>query len=328
MVLQIEHLRKEYRRGVRANEDISLSVAAGEVYGLLGHNGAGKTTLVNQVAGLVKPTAGVIRLAGGDPVANPGLARRMCAVQPQAQVPLMGVSPRQAIEVIARIRGASKHQARARTDRLLATLDIEKWQAVPGERLSGGVRRLTAFCLAAVHPGRVVMLDEPSNDVDPVRRRLLWEQVRALADEGCAVLLVTHNVAEAERSVDRLAVLQHGRIAATGTPAQLRAQADGDLRLELATCSSHLPEVPFAAGRPTQDRQRTVIPIAANAASLAVQWAQRLRDDGVIREFSLVPASLEDVYLQLSGDSSRTDDRLDNNHPSPHEPYPSDTKED
>jgi ABC-2 type transport system ATP-binding protein len=228
----------------------------------------------------------------------------------------------------SRLRGACRQQARARTSRLLTALDIEKWQAVPGERLSGGVRRLTAFCLAAVHPGRVVMLDEPSNDVDPVRRRLLWEQVRALAGEGCAVLLVTHNVAEAERSVDRLAVLQHGRIAATGTPAQLRAHAGGDLRLELATCGSHLPEAPFAVGQPSQDRQRTVIPIAANAASLAVRWAQRLRDHDVIREFSLVPVSLEDAYLQLSGHSSPAGDQPGSNHPSPRQPYPSGTKED
>lgn len=83
------------------------------------------------------------------------------------------------------------------------------------------MRRLTAFCMAAVEPGRVVMFDEPTNDVDPVRRRLLWGQVRALADDGCAVVLVTHNVVEAERAVQRLVILDQGRVVAQGSPAEL-----------------------------------------------------------------------------------------------------------
>jgi ABC-2 type transport system ATP-binding protein len=312
VVLEIEHLCKEYHRGVRANDDVSLSVAPGEVFGLLGHNGAGKTTLVNQVVGLVRPTSGSIRLAGDDLVADPRHARRICAVQPQAQVPLMGVAPRKAIETVARIRGASRQVARLRTGRLLAALDIEQWAAVPGDRLSGGVRRLTAFCLAAVWPGRVVILDEPTNDVDPMRRRLLWRQVRALADEDCALLLVTHNVVEAERSVDRLSVLHRGRVVATGRPAELRAQAGGDLRLELTVAPGrYLPTPPFAAG-PSRSATgtRTVVPISTAAAAIAVQWAQRIREDGVIDEFALAPMSLEDVYLRLSSDNNEADGHL------------------
>jgi ABC-2 type transport system ATP-binding protein len=221
MVLEVSHLRKVYKRGVVANDDISLSVAPGEVYGLLGHNGAGKTTLINQVAGIARPTSGTIRLAGGDPVADPDFARRMCSVQAQAQVPLMGVSPREAIDVIARIRGASRAEARAATARLLGSLDIERWANTRGELLSGGVRRLVAFAMAAVWPGQLVILDEPTNDVDPVRRRLMWEQVRALVDDGRAVLVVTHNVIEAERGLDRLSILSRGRVLASGTPAEL-----------------------------------------------------------------------------------------------------------
>jgi ABC-2 type transport system ATP-binding protein len=108
------------------------------------------------------------------------------------------VTPRQAIELMARFRGAGRRRARQRTAELIAGLNLEPWAATAGQQLSGGVRRLTAFCMAAAEPGRVVMLDEPTNDVDPVRRRLLWQQIRALADAGSAVLLVTHGVAEAE----------------------------------------------------------------------------------------------------------------------------------
>ena len=213
-LLQIEELTKVYRSssrareaGTRANDGITLAIGEGEVFGLLGHNGAGKTTLVNQVVGLLRPTSGTTRIDGGDMVADPGLARRLCSFQAQAQVPIDGLTPRQAIDLLGQLRGASKADTQCRRQHLVEALDLGEWLDVDASRLSGGVKRLVAFAMAAVTPGRVVMLDEPTNDVDPVRRRLLWRQVRTLADHGAAVLLVTHNVIEAERSVDRLAIL-------------------------------------------------------------------------------------------------------------------------
>lgn len=111
MLLEIADLVKVYRRGVRANDGISLRVDAGEVLGLLGHNGAGKTTLLNQVVGLVRPTSGRIRIDGRDPVADPAMARRLCSLQPQAHAPLDGVTPRQAIETIVRLSGVTRRGA-------------------------------------------------------------------------------------------------------------------------------------------------------------------------------------------------------------------------
>ena len=197
MLLEIENLTKVYRTGVRANDGIDLSIESGEVFGLLGHNGAGKTTLVNQVVGLLKPTSGSIRIDGSDLVADPGLARRLCSFQAQSQVPIDGLTPRQAIDLLGQLRGASEADVRHRRARLVDGLELGEWLDVDAARLSGGVKRLVAFAMAAVTPGRLVMLDEPTNDVDPVRRRLLWQQVRELADHGSAVLLVTHNVVEA-----------------------------------------------------------------------------------------------------------------------------------
>lgn len=313
-MLTIEDLVKRYRDGTRANDGISLHVEAGEVVGLLGHNGAGKTTLINQVAGLVVPTSGTIRVDGCDPVAEPATARRMVSVMPQAHAPLAGVTPRQAIRTMARIRGMSKRAATERAAELLDALDLGTWADTTGERLSGGVRRLTAYGMAAADPGRVAMLDEPTNDVDPVRRRLLWQQIRELADRGCAVLLVTHNVVEAERSVDRIVVMGSGKVMAEGTAAQLRARAVGDLRLELtAAVPDGLPDLPAhipVAGLPLRSSRRLAVPLASGAAPAALAWAQELRDAGHIDEFALVPVGLEDVYLQLVGgeDGPGTDD--------------------
>jgi ABC-2 type transport system ATP-binding protein len=232
-VLEIQNLSKVYGRDVWANDDISLSVQAGEVFGLLGPNGAGKTTLVNQVIGLLAPSAGEIRIGGVDVVANPGHARQACSFQPQSQVPIEGLTPLQAIELVGRLRGASKERVRQRARQLIEALEMSAWAEKSGERLSGGARRLSAFCMAAVTPGQLVILDEPTNDIDPLRRRLLWREVRKLADEGAAVLLVTHNVLEAERSVDRLAIIDQGRVVGLGTPATLKGHENGYLRLEL-----------------------------------------------------------------------------------------------
>jgi ABC-2 type transport system ATP-binding protein len=301
-VLEIRDLTKAYRRGAAANDRISLSAAEGEVFGLLGHNGAGKTTLVNQIVGLLKPDAGTIRIDGRDVIRDPGFARRMCALQPQAQVPISGLTPRHAIELIGRLRGAPAADVRARTARLVEELDIGEWLDTDGSRLSGGVKRLTSFCMAAVAPGRLVILDEPTNDVDPVRRRLLWDQVRALAAEGVAVLLVTHNVIEAERSVDRLAILDHGTVIADGTPGELKSAVADELRLELVVePGASVEEVPAFVRNRTGGGSRVVASVAATHAGDAVRWADALRREGRIEAFGLAPATLEDVYVELVG---------------------------
>lgn len=306
MLLEIDNLTKVYRKGVRANDGISIQVDAGQVLGLLGHNGAGKSTLLNQVVGSVKPTAGTIRIDGHDPVADPDLARRLCSLQPQAQVPFQGITPRQAIEIMARIRGASRRRARQRTGELLAALDLEPWADQVGQRVSGGVQRLTAFCMAAAEPGRLVMFDEPTNDVDPVRRRLLWAQVRALGQAGCAVVLVTHNVVEAERVVQRLVLLDQGRVVAQGTPSELRGDSADRLRLELVavdepTARRLAGELTAAEPAVVRSGRRVTVPVDPPAAAALLAWAQREREAGRVDEFAVTPVSLEDVYIRLVG---------------------------
>ncbi len=308
MLLEIQGLTKTYRsrirrgRDVRANDGIDLSVEAGQVFGLLGHNGAGKTTLVNQIIGLLRPDSGSIRLDGRDAIADPGSARRACSLQPQAQLPIDGLTPDQAIELIGRLRGGDRGEVRARRDRFIEELSLGEWRRTDGQRLSGGVKRLVSFAMAAVVPGKVVILDEPTNDVDPVRRRLLWQQVRRLADEGAAVLLVTHNVVEAERSVDRLAILDRGRVIAQGTPAELKDGIADELRLELVLEPAATAPLPASfIERYVPNGTRAVATIPAARAGDAVAWADDLRRDGIIEEYSVAPATLEDVYIELVG---------------------------
>ena len=300
-LLEVRDLTKSYGRGVLANDGLSLEVGEGEVFGLLGPNGAGKTTLVSQVLGLVRPTSGRILLDGVDVAADPGAARRACSYQPQGAAPLEGMTPLEAITLTGRLRGGGRAEVRRRAEELLAALDLDAWRSrvVP---LSGGVARLVSFCMAAVHPVRLAVLDEPTNDVDPLRRRLLWEQVRRLADAGTGVLLVTHNVAEAERCVDRLAIVDHGRVQVSGTPAALKAELGGALRLELVLEQGRpAPALPSYLTSPVLAGRRLVTQAALDDAGAAVTWARDAQEAGLVAEFQLSPASLEDVYVRSVG---------------------------
>ena len=303
-VLAIEDLHKHFGSGphaVRANAGVTMRVGAGEVVGLLGHNGAGKTTLVNQVVGLLCPTSGSIRLDGVDAVANPALARRLTNVQAQANVPITGLTPLTAIDLVGRIRGGRPRQTRRSAEELIDALDLGEWARTPAQKISGGVARLTAFAMCAVVPGRLVILDEPTNDVDPVRRRLLWDQIRLLAEAGAAVLLVTHNVREAERAVDRLTILDHGHVIAEGTPAALVAGHGSPFVLEVSRTPSRRIEPPAGMSLTQHDAVRASVAVDSQRTTQAVEWAAQALKDGAIERYELAPISLEDVYVDLTG---------------------------
>ncbi|GAA2026012.1 ABC transporter ATP-binding protein [Yaniella flava] len=315
--LTISGLTRRFGKVV-ANDDISLRIRPGEVVGLLGHNGAGKTTLVSQLVGLLRPDAGSIHLGDIDAVAHPAAARRQVAVQSQSQAPIDGLTPRAAIEIACRLRGLSAAESKMTTKAIAEELNIEGYldrRALPeGGGLSGGIRRLTSFAMAAAAPTPLLVLDEPTNDVDAGRRRFLWNAVRRRADEGAGVLLVTHNVTEAERIVDDLVILDRGKVVASGSPAQLRGTEDHDVRLEL-----HLPfadadplasETPAAGIPPVRSQARRgrhlILRLASEYAGQAVVWANALRATEQITGYGLAPTSLEDAYLAYTSATHNT----------------------
>ena len=286
-----------------ANDGITLQVEPGEVYGLLGPNGAGKSTLVKQTMGLLKPTSGRITLGELDLVADPDAARQLCSYLPQAQMPIDAFRVHEAIELAGRIRGAEMSRVRLRTAALIDALDLGEWRNTLGTRLSGGVKRLVGFCMAVVSPGHLVILDEPTNDVDPLRRRLLWDQIRGLGAHGCSVLLVTHNVLEAEKAVDRLALIAGGHLVAEGTPSSLKAADRDQMRLQVMLApGAQTPELPAWSGSPVRVGNHLVTTIAENDTSSGIVWAAGLIDAGVAEEYALGATSLEDAYIRLTSD--------------------------
>lgn len=303
MLLEIKDIHKIYRKGkVKANDGISLSVEKGEIFGLLGPNGAGKTTLVRQIIGLAKPDSGSIIIDGVDAVANPGYAREKCSFQSQTQAPTNGLTPLQAIQLVGKIRGGKTVEVKRRTRELIDRLQMKEWENTIGLNSTGGVQRLVAFCMAVIVPGSIVILDEPTNDIDPLRRRLLWQEVQGVAETGSAVLLVTHNVLEAERVVNRLAIIDQGKVKGTGTPAELKTGDNGSMRLELILePGKEITDLPAFLTNPITTNRRILARVSQDRIPEAIERANTWKNDGLIEEYSLSPTTLEDVYINMVG---------------------------
>ncbi len=301
-LLKTDNLCKSYVKNVRVNDNVSLSLERGEIFGLLGPNGAGKTTLVKQIMGLVKPDAGSITIDNVDIIAHPGYARQVCSFQAQTQVPISGLTARQAIELVGRVRGGSAGNVRNRTSELLKYLEMEEWSRKNAAVFSGGVRRLVAFCMAVVVPGLVVILDEPTNDIDPLRRRLLWQQVRNMVNLGSTVLLVTHNVLEAERAVDRLAIMDRGKVISMGTPGSLKGNNGQNMRFELTLePGAVLKQTPGYLNNTVTSGRRFIARLNESNIGAVTQWAADLKEKGIAEEYSVGPITMEDIYLKLLG---------------------------
>lgn len=300
-ILRVAGLTKLYRRGqVRANDGIDLEVESGEIFGLLGPNGAGKTTLVRQVVGLLRPSGGSIRLFSDDIVRSPERASEHVAYFGQRPITLDTLRPHEALEATGRLRGmtaeAARRAARAWIDRLGLSGDAGRYI----KKLSGGQQKLCAFGLAMIGDRPLLVLDEPTNDLDPLNRRLLWDILRERRNQGASILLVTHNVHEAEQVLDRVAVIDGGKVRVHGRVADLKRRVDDRLRLDVR------PDGPATGLRAALARLGRIVEtdghwrllLTADELPQALAALTALR--GELEEFRVVPPSLEDVYVAQS----------------------------
>ncbi|MEU8759181.1 ABC transporter ATP-binding protein [Streptomyces sp. NPDC048659] len=292
---------------VRATDGISLDVAGGEIFGLLGPNGAGKSTLVRQLTGLMRPDSGTVRMLGHDLVRHPERASRLLAHLGQESTALDELTVALAAETTARLRGLDARAARAERDAVLDELGLAEIAGRPLKKLSGGQRRLACVAAALVGERPVLVLDEPTTGMDPVARRAVWAAVdRRRAERGATVLLVTHNVIEAETVLDRVAVIDRGRVIACDTPAGLKERVAGEVRVDLVwreRAPLDLPEV--AALRPAAQEtgRRWTLRLAPDEARAAVAAVTGGAAFAALDDFTLATPSLEDVYLALGGEN-------------------------
>jgi ABC-2 type transport system ATP-binding protein len=306
----VRGLTRRHRSGdvvVLANDHVDLDVPAGEVFGILGPNGAGKTTLVRQLMGLLRPDEGSIELFGHDVVARPDLPARLVAYLGQSDLALAELPVATAIETTGRMRGLSKAAARAERDAVLAELELDSLADRPLGKISGGQRRLACVATALVGARPVLVLDEPTTGLDPRSRRAVWEALRRRRDAaGVTVVLITHNVLEAETVLDRVAVLDAGRVIACDTPGRLKALVDADVRLELAWRDEPPaadPTVQWLGETATRSGRRWTVHLPQDRAREALAQLTTGPAFAALDDFSLATPSLEDVYLSLGGTS-------------------------
>lgn len=290
---------------VRATDGVELDVRRGEVFGLLGPNGAGKSTLVRQLTGLLRPDTGSVEILGHDIVRHPERAARLLAYLGQESSALDELTVSLAAETTGRLRGLDAASARAERDAVLEELGLTPIAGRALKKLSGGQRRLACFAAALVGERPLLVLDEPTTGMDPVARRAVWAAVdRRRAERGTTVLLVTHNVIEAETVLDRVAVLDQGRVIACDSPAGLKAQVAGEVRVELVwreRAPLEVPEVAVLRERAVESGRRWTLRLAPEEARAVVATVTGGTAFAALDDFTLATPSLEDVYLALGG---------------------------
>ncbi len=309
--VEAHDLVKTYPGGVRALDGLSVSVAPGQVFALLGPNGAGKSTTVKILTTLARPDSGTARVAGHDVLRHPDRVRRAIGAVSQRTGADPVATGRDNLMLQARLYGLRGAAARQRVGELLERFDLAGAAGRLVRTYSGGMQRRLDVAIGLVHQPEVLFLDEPTTGLDPESRAAMWTEILRLAtDEGTAILLTTHQLEEADRLADRLAIVDNGRIVATGTPDQLKGELRGDaVHLELRTAPDAAAErqlrgaIAAVAGLRDLTVDGTRISTRADEGAAAVPAALAALDRvGVaVATVTVARPSLDDVYLRYAG---------------------------
>ncbi len=304
-VIEVTGLQKKYGELV-AVDGVSFRAEPGQIFGLLGPNGAGKTTTIGCISGLLEPTAGSVRVLGHDVVSDGRAARQQLGVVPQELALYEDLSATENLQFWGGAYGLRGAELKARLREVLTAVGLLDRAREPVKRFSGGMKRRLNLACGILHRPKILLLDEPTAGVDPQSRMRLLELVREEVARGACVLYTTHYLEEAESLCDRLAIVDHGKIIAAGTLAELRAMAgENDLLLLNGRFD---PERARAALQTVGGVE--VVQAGPDAVRLASREATRklaeifgaLAAGGAdIRETTLTQPSLETLFIKLTG---------------------------
>jgi ABC-2 type transport system ATP-binding protein len=285
--IEIEGLSKSFGDH-RVLDDLDLKVATGTVLALLGPNGAGKTTLISILSTLLAPDAGTVRVGGFDVSRDPGAVRRMISVTGQQAAVDDVLTATENLELVGRLSGLDRRAARRRAAQLVEAFGLAGAAGRTVRTYSGGMRRRLDLSLSLVTRPEVIFLDEPTTGLDTRSRQALWEIIAGLTREGVTVLLTTQYLEEADRLADRVAVLDHGRLVALGSPGELKARVGAEV-LEVRACDETVLAERAVDGSPESLRR-------------ALAELEDLAGPGT--RFALRRPSLDDVFLALTEEAA------------------------
>jgi ABC-2 type transport system ATP-binding protein len=308
LIVEIEALTKVYeaKQRVVAVDGVDLELKQGEIFGLLGPNGAGKTTTISIATTRALPTSGTVRIAGIDVVAHPAHARKHIGVVPQFNTLDRSLTVYENLYYHCRYFGFSHSQSKARALELLAQFLLSERKDAYPQALSGGLAQRVQIARAIAHRPTVLFLDEPSAGLDPQSRMAMWTAVEGLRKEGITVLLTTHYMEEADELSDRVAIIDHGRTLALGSPEKLKqtfgAHTIFNLKLKsqdgLDALIARVKQLEGVVNaEPLPEGLRV---IAAGSDGLLAELVAAAAANG-LRDLKIAEPSLETVFIELTG---------------------------
>jgi ABC-2 type transport system ATP-binding protein len=309
-MIQVERLRKSFGSLV-AVDDVSFTVAEGEIFGLLGPNGAGKTTAINMICGILKPDGGRVLIGGKDIWLEARTVKQGLAVVPQEIAVYEDLNARDNLNFWGSLYGLSGSQLRSRVDETLTRVGLSDRAADKVKSFSGGMKRRLNLCMGLLHRPRVLLLDEPTVGIDPQARLNILDVVREVASTGTTVLYTTHYMDEAQELCDRIAIIDHGEIVASGTPASLKREISGEVVIvgldgDPAPAGEVLSGQPYV--RTMETHESTLRLSVADGATVVPQIMRRLDSAQIsLNSIEVHRPSLDDVFLAKTGRSLRED---------------------
>jgi ABC-2 type transport system ATP-binding protein len=300
--IAVAGLRKSFGKKV-VLAGIDLYVAEGTIFALLGPNGAGKTTMVNILSTLIKPDAGNVRIGGHDLAQAPDPIRELIGVTGQFSAVDALITGEENLNLMGDLRHLGRGRARRRTAELLAQFDLVEAAAKPASTYSGGMRRRLDLAMTLVGDPRIIFLDEPTAGLDPRSRRAMWQIIRDLVAGGVTIFLTTQYLDEADQLADRVGVLDHGKLIAEGTPAELKRRVPGGhILLQLADAQGLETAARVLGGSHRDEDGLTLqVPSDAGVRSLRALLDQLDRAAVEVESLSIHTPDLDDVFLALTG---------------------------
>jgi ABC-2 type transport system ATP-binding protein len=303
-MLRVQGLFKAFA-AIRAVDSVSFEVRPGEIYGLLGPNGAGKTTTISMIAGLLKPDAGDVIVAGTPFWSDPQKAKRIMGVVPQDLAIYEELTGRENLEFWGRMAGLSSGDAKSRATELLEALTLTDRAKDAVKNYSGGMKRRINLGCALLHRPKLLLLDEPTVGIDPQARLNILEFIRNLRASGTAILYTTHYLEEAESLCQRIGIIDHGRLLAEGTLKELQDRLGGDrlfvLEADLKDAAPDSWDGFLQRFRVLQKTERQLVVAAIGTRDPSECLKDLLALPVRVENVTLKRPSLNDVFLQLTG---------------------------